>query len=84
MHVGAKNVLSTHIEPLAEPASGIRVRLLETEGRDTQTTLAAFRPFTAAWSSDFRGNRTDVLSLADGRAQIDIGPHGWVQIEAEW
>lgn len=84
LHVGAKNVLCTHIEPLAEPASGIRVRLLETEGLDTQTILAAFRPFTAAWMSDFRGNRTDVLSLADGRAQIDIGPHGWVQIEAEW
>ena len=84
LHVGAKNVLCTHIEPLAEPASGIRVRLLETEGRDTQTTLAAFRPFQAAWISDFRGNRTDVLSLADGRAEIDIGPHGWVQIEAEW
>jgi alpha-mannosidase len=84
VHVGAKNVLSTHIEPLTEQASGIRVRLLEIEGRDTQTTLAAFRPFTAAWLSDFRGNRADVLSLADGRAQIDIGPHGWVQIEAEW
>jgi alpha-mannosidase len=84
VHVGAKNILCTHIEPLAEPASGIRVRLLETEGLDTQTTLAAFRPFTAAWMSDFRGNRTDVLSLADGRAHIDIGPNGWVQIEAEW
>jgi hypothetical protein len=83
-HVGAKNILCTHIEPLADPASGIRVRLLETEGRETQTTLAAFRPFQAAWTSDFRGNRTDVLSLAEGRAQIDIGPHGWVQIEAEW
>jgi hypothetical protein len=84
VHVGAKNVLCTHIEPLAEPASGIRLRLLETEGRETQTTLVAFRPLQAAWMSDFRGNRTDVLSLADGRAQIDIGPYGWVQIEAEW
>ena len=51
---------------------------------DTQTTLAAFRPFQAAWMSDFRGNRADVLSLAEGRAQIDLGPNGWVQIEAEW
>jgi alpha-mannosidase len=84
LHVGARNVLCTHIEPFAEPTGGVRVRLLETEGRDTQTALAAFRPFTAAWTSDFRGNRTDVLSIAEGRAQIDIGPYGWVQIEAEW
>jgi hypothetical protein len=34
--------------------------------------------------SDFRGNRTDVLSIADGNAQIDLSPNGWVQIEAEW
>ena len=84
LHVGAKNVLCTHVEPLTDPAGGIRVRLLETEGRDTQTVLAAFRPFTAGWISDFRGNRTDILSLADGRAEIDIGPYGWVQIEVEW
>lgn len=84
LHVGAKNVLCTHIEPLAKPANGVRVRLLETEGRDTQTTLSAFRPFQNAWISDFRGNRSDVLSVTEGHAQIDIGPNGWVQIEAEW
>lgn len=84
LHIGAKNVLCTHIEPLSESAAGVRVRLLETEGRDTQTTLSAFRPLKAAWASDFRGNRTDVLSIADGNAQIDISPNGWVQIEAEW
>jgi alpha-mannosidase len=84
LHIGAKNVLCTHIEPLTEPAAGIRVRLLETEGRDTQTTLAAFRPLKAAWTSDFRGNRTDVLSIADGNASIDLSSNGWVQIEAEW
>lgn len=83
VHVGAKNILCTHIEPLAS-AGGIRVRLLETEGRDTQTTVAAFRPLKAAWTSDFRGNRTDVLSLSDGRGQIDVGPYGWVQIDVEW
>jgi hypothetical protein len=84
LHVGAKNILCTHVEPLAEPANCIRVRLLETEGRETQTSLATFRPFKAAWISDFRGNRTEVLSVSEGRALFDVGPHGWTQIEAEW
>jgi alpha-mannosidase len=84
VHIGAKNVLCTHVEPLTEPAPGIRLRLLETEGRETRTNVAAFRSFRNVWTSDFRGNRTDVLSVSDGNAEIDIGPHGWVQLEAEW
>jgi hypothetical protein len=84
LHVGAKNILCTHVEKLSEPACGIRLRLLETQGRETRTNVAAFRPFSAAWISDFRGNRMDVLSLADGRAEIDIGSYGWLQVEAEW
>jgi alpha-mannosidase len=85
LHFGAPNVLCTHIEPLSvEAGGGIRLRLLETEGRETKTSMKAFRPFQSAWLSDFRGNRTDVLSVSDGAAEIDIGPHGWVQIEAEW
>ena len=84
LHVGAKSVLCTHVEPLSEPASGLRLRLLETGGQSTLTSVAAFRPFKAAWISDFRGNRTDVLSVADGRADINIAAYGWVQIEAEW
>lgn len=84
LHVGAKNVLITHIEPLAAPAPGVRVRLLETEGRETRTTLVAFRSFAAARITDFRGQEIEVLSVFDGAAQIDIGPHRWIQIEAEW
>ena len=84
LHVGARNVLCTHVEPLAAPLHGVRVRLLETEGRDTQTSLSSFYAFQSAWISDFRGNRTEVLSLTNGRPQFDISPHAWVQIEAEW
>jgi alpha-mannosidase len=84
LHVGAKNVLLTHVEPLAAPQSGVRLRLLETEGRDTHTTLAAFRPFHTARTTDFRGQPTGVLSVTEGRADFDIGPYRWIQIEAEW
>jgi alpha-mannosidase len=84
LHIAAKNTLLTHISPLPEPAAGIRLRVLETEGRDTRATLSAFRPFTAARTTDFRGNPIEVLSVVDGRAEFEIGPYRWVQIEAEW
>jgi hypothetical protein len=84
IHVGAKNVLLTHIEALTEPAAGLRIRILEIDGRDAHTKLSAFRPFTTARRTDFRGNSLEVLSVIDGAAQIDLGPHRWVQVEAEW
>jgi alpha-mannosidase len=84
LHVAAKNILVTHVEPSAAPNAGVRLRLLETEGQETQTSLSAFRPFSSAQISDFRGNPAGVLSVADGRVQFDIGPHGWIQIEAAW
>ena len=74
LHIGAKNTLLTHAEPLPAPAAGVRLRLLETEGRDTRTNLAAFRPFRSASITDFRGNPIEVLSVVDGRVELDIGP----------
>lgn len=84
LHVGAKNALITNVEPLGSPATGVRIRLLETEGRDTPTSLSAFRPFRTARLTDFRGQPLEVLSVVDGAAQVDLGPYRWLQIEAEW
>jgi hypothetical protein len=84
LHIAAKNTALTHVAPLAAPAAGIRLRLLETEGRDARTSVSAFRPFTSARITDFRGNPIEVLSVVDGRAEVDIGSHRWIQIEAEW
>ncbi|MFO0789301.1 MAG: hypothetical protein U0805_07585 [Pirellulales bacterium] len=63
---------------------GIRARLYETDGRDTRTTLTAFRPFTSARLTDFRGNPIEVLSLSNGAAEIDLPPYRYLQVEAEW
>lgn len=84
LHVGAKNAIVTHIEPLPEPVTGVRVRVLETGGKDVRTSLSAFRPFQTARITDFRGNSIEVLSVNDGAAQFDLGPNRWIQIEAVW
>jgi alpha-mannosidase len=84
LHLGAKNCVITGLELFSAPAAGIRLRVLETEGLDTHTRLTAFRPLTAARITDFRGNPTEVLSVIDGRAELDIGPHRLIQIDAEW
>jgi alpha-mannosidase len=84
LHVGAKNVIVTHVAPIAGERSGVRLRILETEGRTAQTKLRAYRPFRAACSTDFLGQPTGLLSVVDGQVRLDIGPHRWLQIEAEW
>jgi hypothetical protein len=84
LHVAAKNAIITHIEPLGDPANGVRIRILETEGKDARTKLAAFRPFQSARVTDFRGNTVEVLSVSEGIAQFDLGPHRWIQVEGEW
>jgi alpha-mannosidase len=100
LHVAAKNIVVTHIEPIASssheasshdstasapPArNGLRIRLLETEGRAARTQLSAFRAFSSARTTDLRGNSTGVLSTTDGNVDFDIGAHRWIQIEAEW
>ncbi|HJQ81642.1 MAG TPA: hypothetical protein VJ828_16890, partial [Lacipirellulaceae bacterium] len=84
LHVSARNLLLTHCEPLGGEQGGIRCRLLETEGRHAEATLSAFRPFRSARTTDFRGNAKSVLSVVDSNVILDIAPHRWIQIEAEW
>jgi hypothetical protein len=84
LHISAKNLLLTHCEPLLGERAGIRCRLLETEGRDAAATISAFRPFRAARITDFRENTKSVLSVNEGKVSLDVGPHRWVQFEAEW
>ncbi len=84
LHISAKNLLLTHCEPMCGERTGIRCRLLETEGRHAEATVAAFRPFRSGRTTDFRGNPKSVLSVNDGKVVLDVGPHRWVQVEAEW
>jgi alpha-mannosidase len=83
LHVGAKNLVMTHLSALGGER-GIRCRLLETEGRSVATSLTAFRNFKSARRTDFLGNIVEVLSVVGGEVQFDISPHQWIQLEAEW
>jgi hypothetical protein len=84
LHASAKNVLVTHIAPLAAPRSGLRLRLLETEGRDAEVEIATIRPIRSAQITDFRGEPTEVVSVAGGVARVGMSPGHWLQLEAEW
>jgi alpha-mannosidase len=85
-HLDAKNVVATHWEAKAAEgrAAGYRVRLLETEGRSARAGLRSFRNVAAARRVDFLGENPVELPVDGDRVTIELGPHQWVEVEAEF
>jgi len=83
-HLDCRNVLATHWEPLAVEgrATGLRVRLLETEGRRAELALRSFRPVASARKVDFPGGLQSELPVEGDRITIELGPREWAQVEA--
>ena len=84
LHTGAKNVLVTHLAPLEDPRRGIRVRLLETEGRAATVRLAGWRPFASGQRTDLRQQPLGELVVDEERLVAHVQPFQWVQLEGYW
>ena len=94
LHLAACNVQATFLaveEEKGENGAGhdalrprLRLRLLETEGEDTLTNLAAWRPFTEAQIVDVDGKPNQQLVVSDGEIQIHFAPYEWIDLIATW
>ncbi len=82
-HVDERNVLATQWETIAVDGrpKGLRVRLLETEGRAATADLACFRPPASARKTDLLGQRLAELPISGDRVTIDLAAHEWTQVE---
>jgi hypothetical protein len=85
-HVDTRNVVASHWEPLIEDGDvvGFLVRLQETGGRPAKAGLQCFRAVNVARKTDFCGNPLDDCPIEDGKIQVQLAAHQWVQIEARW
>ena len=85
-HIDAKNVVATAWEPWisSDRALGYRVRLMETEGRPARVGLRSFRTITTARRVNFLGEEAEQLSVEGDKVTVEMGPHQWLQIEAEF
>ncbi|MBN1910426.1 MAG: hypothetical protein JW818_11850 [Pirellulales bacterium] len=90
-HLDARNVVATAWEPIWPDGSlptggpsptGVRVRLLETEGLSTSLTLRGYRSLASAQQTDLTGQPTGPLPVEDDRLHLELRPRQWVQIEA--
>lgn len=85
-HIDAREVMSTHWEPLVERGRcvGFRVRLLETEGRRAVAVLRCLRPVASARQTDFLDQTIAELPTRGDRITMELKPHQWIQVEARW
>jgi hypothetical protein len=81
-HVSARNVLITNWELL--PEYGVRLRLLETEGRSASARLTCFRPFVTGQLTDFCEQALEELPVDEGRLVVAMRPYQWLQLEGTW
>lgn len=89
----SNHAMATHWAPLTlsaaehedrSGATGVRVRILETEGRSGRARLQAFRPIAAARQVDLQGAQLIELKVVDDAVALDVGAYEWMEIEVEW
>ena len=98
-HFDARNVIVTHWEAIRMPAkdaaadspasatgpiSGVRLRLLETEGRASKLKLSAFRTIRSARIVDLDGSPRSEIPIEADAARLEVEPYEWRQVELFW
>jgi alpha-mannosidase len=85
-HVSGRNVIATHWEPLLVEGrvEEVRVRLLETQGRPTRTTLRTFRAAVSARLLDFEDRPQGDLHVEADQVKLDFAAHEWLQVEVRF
>ena len=85
-HIDARSVVATNWEPISEADAivGVRVRLLETNGRAARARLSAFRPIGSARTMNFTGESRGDCQIIEGRVQLELSPSEWMELEILW
>lgn len=85
-HIDARNIVVTHWTSIDDDQQcvGIRLRMLETEGRSARVKLRAFRPLTSGKKLNFLDGQMATCFVESQALQVDMAPHEWSTIEARW
>jgi len=86
LHVGARNLLVTHLAAVVEQGRvvGARARILETAGSAGRTPITAVRPIRSARLLNFVGSSLGDCRIEDGKVSIDLSAFEWIELEARW
>lgn len=86
LQITPRHVIATGMQPWVEAGRcrGLTLRLLETAGRPANVALSLFRPLVQAELIDFLGRSLGDVTIVEGKAQLDVAAHEWVQIRVRW
>ena len=86
LHVDARQVLVTGLEPLTENSRvvGLRCRLLETAGLAGPVRISAVRPLISAQRRLWNDEPLGELTIADGKAEISLAAYDWTEVTVRW
>lgn len=84
LHLGAANVLATHLNVTQDSPRTLKLRLIETEGRVGKVTIRLAKPIQSARRTGFSGQPGETLEVVDGTVPLEIGPYGWLACEVSW
>jgi len=85
-HLDSRNVVVTSWEPIVEDdrAVGLRLRLMETEGRASSTRIALCRRVATASKVDLGGRPVDDCPMDDAGVRVEMAEREWAQVEVRW
>lgn len=87
LHLEAKNVLLTSLNPLTDDAGspiGFQTKMLETEGRPAKGAIRCFRKIKEAHLCDFHGNRITRCEVDGDRILFQLAPGQWYPLDVIW
>jgi alpha-mannosidase len=82
-HLDNRAVVATHWEPIIEQGevAGVRVRLLETEGRHVSLGLRSFRAVKSACKTGGGEREAVDLAIAGDTITVPLRPYEWAEVE---
>jgi alpha-mannosidase len=85
-HVGSRNALITHAEPIVEGdiVQGVRLRLLETQRRAGRVRLRCPKNPRAAQQTDLMGQTLIQLPIEGDAVLVDLTANEYAQCEIRW
>jgi alpha-mannosidase len=86
LHIDARQVLVTALEPLQENGRvvGLHCRLLETGGLAGPVRISAVRPLIAAQRRLWNGEPLGELTITEGKADISLAAYDWTEVTVRW
>ena len=81
-HLDSRSVIATHWEPIVEGGlvAGVRVRLLETEGRHVSLGLRSFRAIQSAQKAGGADRPPTDLTVEGDRVTVPLRPYEWAEV----